>query len=157
MMNEIFSLAPADLQMLETINELRSCNELTERFGLRLSEAQIQRLAGRRFESLDETGRVEFGQGILKALVHEFADSPYIMQENYEDTLCALQDAFYFFKNESMDMISDDELLRFMKQYFDTVCEGSLEYLYGTSLEELCRNTRCGMPPNRSDVFGYPY
>ncbi len=68
-------------------------------------------------------------------LVTEFCDSPYIIQANYEDTILELQDSFYYFKNESMDRISDDELIAFMKRYFDGICQGSLEYLSGTSLE----------------------
>ncbi|SMC85763.1 DUF6323 family protein [Papillibacter cinnamivorans] len=128
---------------LET-EELRSCNALTLRYGLSLSDAQIRNLVQRRFSALRDTGRVEFGSGILKKLAVEFCDSPYISQENYEDTLLELQDSFYYFKNESQDQIPDDELISFMKRCFDGVCQGSLDYLSGTTLEDLCRNTRYG-------------
>ena len=33
------------------------------------------------------------------------------MQENYADTLMRLQDIFYLYKNESLDELTDDELL----------------------------------------------
>lgn len=143
-MKDMFSLSPIHMQKLQTAAELRECNDLTLKFGLCLSEQQIQSLVEKRFEALKETGRIELGQGILKKLIYEFCDSPYITQENYEDTIWELQETFYYFKNDSMDLISDDELISFMKDHFDTVCQGSLEYLSGTSLEELCRSTRYG-------------
>jgi len=143
-MEDMFSLTSVSMQKIQTAKELRECNDFTLRFGLSLSEHQINNLVEKRFEALKDTGRIEFGKGILKKLIYEFCDSPYITQENYEDTILELLDSFYYFKNESMDLISDDELIVFMKQHFDTTCEGSLEYLNGTTLEELCRNTRYG-------------
>ena len=81
----------------------------------------------------------------IKKLIEAFCDSPYIMQSNYEETLEELQDIFYFFKEEAMEQISDDELIEFMTRDFDGKCQGSIEYLSGTSLEELCRGTRYGL------------
>lgn len=144
-MEDMSSLSPVNLSKLQTAEELKACNEFTARYGLTLSEQQIQSLVNRRFEALKDTNRIEFGQGILKKLISEFCDSVYITQENYEDTILELQDNFYFFKNESMDLISDDELIKYMKLYFDSICQGSLDYLSGTSLEELCRKVRNGL------------
>lgn len=156
-MENRFSLMPVDMQKLQTKAELRECNDLTMKYGLFLSEQQIQDLTERRFAALKDTGRIEFGQGILKKLVEEFCDSPYIMQANYEDTILELQDSFYYFKNESMDRIPDDELIAFMKRHFDGICQGSLDYLSGTSLEELCRNTRYGYEIDDTDIYGRPF
>lgn len=156
-MEHNFALDLINAQKIEAINELRDCNELTIRYGLHLSEHQIKELVEKRFAALEENGRIEFGQGILKKLVAEFCDSPYIYQEIYEDTLLELQECFYYFKNESMDLISDDELISFMKRHFDGVCQGSLEYLSGTSLEELCRNTRYGYEIDDTDRYGHSF
>ena len=137
------------LSFLETgkaliAGELRSTNALAGQYGLSLSERQIQTIAERRVEALEATGRIEFGRGIVKALVEAFCDSPFIDQENYEETILELLDSFYYFKNESEDRIPDDELIALMRQKFNTVCQGSVEYLSGTTLEDLCRNTRFG-------------
>ncbi|HOE57330.1 MAG TPA: DUF6323 family protein [Bacillota bacterium] len=156
-MKDRFSLTLIDMQKIQTADELRNCNELTLRYGLSLTEQQIHNIVEKRFEALRDTGRMEFDRGILKKLIYEFCDSPYISQDNYEDTILELQDSFYYFKNESMELISDDELISFMKQHFDTVCQGSLEYLSGTSLEELCRNTRYGYRVDDKDVYGRPF
>ena len=124
--------------------QLRAANEVTAAYGLTLSEAEIAELAERRFEALRSTGRVEFGDGVLPQIAKTFCDSPYLNRHDFADTLFQLQDCFYYFKNESADRIPDDDLIDLMKKYFDGVCEGSLEYLAGTSLEELCRAMRTG-------------
>ena len=46
------------------------------------------------------------------------------------------------YKNESMDEISDDELLEYMRDCFDGECEGSLEYLEDTVMEAFARDVR---------------
>lgn len=152
-MKENISLALQDIQKKQTLIDLKSCNELTIKYGLTLTDEDIDELIKNRFKSLKDNGRIEFSKGILKKLVEAFCDSPYIMQDNYKDTIIELQECFYFFKNEAMDQISDDELIEFMKKYFDEQCQGSLEYLSGTNLEELCRNTRYGFKDYDMDFF----
>ena len=92
-------------------------------------------LSGRPDESNLETG-------LLPMLILAFCDSPYIRQDNYEDTVVALLDVFYTVKNESMDLLSDDELIDFMKAQFDGECQGSMESLCDATLEGLCRRER---------------
>ena len=68
-----------------------------------------------------EQQRVEFGESILPKLIDTFYDAPYISQSSYPDTCIRLQEIFYLYKNETMDEMTDDELLEFMKEQFDTV------------------------------------
>lgn len=156
-MNKDIAIAFQDIQKKQAIIELKACNEITIKYGVVLSDQDINELVQSRFKSLEDTGRIEFSEGILKKIVEVFCDSPYIMQQNYKDTLMELQESFYFFKNESMDQISDDELIEFMKRHFDGKCQGSLEYLSGTTLEELCRNTRYGYQVNDTDIYGHEF
>lgn len=148
-MSENFALTIQNMKKKQLAMEIKKCNEVTMKYGVTLSDIQIENLINKRFESLKSTGRVEFGDGILKELIEAFCDSPYIIQENYEETLEELQDIFYFFKGEAMDQIADDELIEFMKEYFNGECQGSIEYLSGTNLEELCRDTRYGLNRER--------
>ena len=138
------SLALMALQKNQAIAELQDCNYVTSRYGLTLTQTQINNLVEQRFEVLKSTGRIEFGQGILKKLAEAFCDSVYITQENYEEILASLQELFYYFKNESLDELSDDELIDYMRRAFDGPCQGSIDYLGETALEELCRGTRFG-------------
>ncbi|WP_411167794.1 DUF6323 family protein [Clostridium sp. MB05] len=156
-MNKNISLALQDIQKKQAIIELKSCNEITSKYGLTLSNEDINELVENRFKSLKDTGRIEFSEGVLKKLVEAFCDSPYIMQQNYKDTLMEIQESFYFFKSEAMDQIPDDELIEFMKRHFDGKCQGSVEYLSGTSLEELCRNTRYGYEVDDTDIYGHEF
>lgn len=121
---------------------LRKTNEYTNQFGLCLTEDDIQELMVRRRECLAEQQRVEFGKGILDQLIYAFCDSNYLDQENYAETIARLQDIFYLYKNESMDECTDEELISMMRAAFDGECQGSLEYLEGTYLEEFARNIR---------------
>lgn len=114
------------------IANIKKCNEYTSQYGLALSDNQISNLLERRKETLKEAGRIEFREGIIDKLIKEFCDSPYINQENYATTLYELVEIFYEYKNETMDLISDDELIGFMKKSFDGICQGDLEYLSGT-------------------------
>ncbi|SHH78149.1 hypothetical protein SAMN02745823_00998 [Sporobacter termitidis DSM 10068] len=143
-MDDDFEKALIKSSRLGAAEELRQTNALTGRYGLSLSDKQIADIVEKRFEAIEATGRVEFGHGIMRMLIGEFCDSPFIYQENYEETILELVDSFYYFKNESEDRIPDDELIKIMRRHFDTICQGSLEYLSGTTLEDLCRNTRYG-------------
>lgn len=117
-------------------------NQKTEKFGLALTEEEARQLVLICREKLKEQQRVEFGEGILPKLIWTFCDSPYIDQNTYIKTISRLQEIFYFYKNESMDEFTDDELLEYMKKAFDGECNGSLEYLEETVLEDFARNIR---------------
>ncbi|MGN0152483.1 MAG: DUF6323 family protein [Wujia sp.] len=124
------------------IQKIVSTNQFTERFGLTLSEDEAQLLVTERKNSLREQGRVEFGGGILEKLIFQFCDSPYIRQDNYVETIERLQDIFYLYKNESLDELSDDELLEYMQAEFNGACAGDLDLLEDTALEDFARRIR---------------
>lgn len=126
------------------ITNIKKCNEYTSKYGLVLSENQISNLLERRKETLRETGRIELRVGIIDKLIKEFCDSPYINQENYAETLYELIEIFYEYKNETMDLITDDELIEFMKKAFDGICQGDLEYLSGTVMYRMRENLLSG-------------
>lgn len=124
------------------IEKIQVCNEYTQKFGLTLSKEDALVLVNDRKESLKEQQRVEFGDSILPKIIFTFCDSQYIYQENYVDSIGKLQEIFYLFKNESLDEVTDDELLDYMKEAFENRCQGSLEYLEDTILERFARNIR---------------
>lgn len=123
---------------------LAVCNERTERFGLVLSETDKQELMLCRNRSLKKHRRVEFGGSILDKLIYAFCDSQYVSQDNYLKTLEKLQDMFYEFKNEMQDKMNDEELLHFMREQYEEVCFGDLDYLEGTCLPRMAAAVRGG-------------
>lgn len=135
------------MQILSGQNQLAkviATNQVTEKFGLVLSEEDAKLLVNEKSESLKEQKRIEYGESILPKIIYEFCDSDYISQRNYVEMIGRLQDIFFLYKNEMMDEISDDELLHFMKEQFETVCYGDLEYLESTCLDVFAQAIRAG-------------
>ena len=124
------------------VDLLKKTNAYADPYGLCLTDADIQELIVRRRECLTEQQRVEFGNGILDKIIFAFCDSAYIYQDNYAETIAELQRIFYLYKNESLDEWTDDELIRIMRDAFDRECQGSLEYLEETLLDQFARNIR---------------
>jgi len=121
---------------------LRETNGFTAEFGLSLSEEDMHMLVEQRRNTLAATQRVEFGPGVLDKLILAFCDSSYIWQSNYVETISALQEIFYHFKNECVDWVSDEELISIMKDAFENECFGSISYLEETVLYRLSRKKR---------------
>lgn len=116
-----------------------ACNAVTAAYALTLTEAQATALVETSERTLCETGRIELGPGILGKLILAFCDSPYIGQAQYEETLHALIELFYAFKNETADCLGDDDLIERMKRAFNGECFGSLALLSEQALPALVR------------------
>ena len=119
-------------------------NQYTQKYGLVLSQEDTELILEGRKNALQEQRRVEFGESILPRIIFEFCDSAYVRQDNYTQTLLRLQEIFFLYKNEMEDEITDDELLHFMKEQFETICYGDLEYLEGTCLTGFAEAIRAG-------------
>ena len=119
-------------------------NQYTEQFGLTLTMEDLKVLMEERRTVLKQEQRIEFGESILPEIIKKFCDSAYLTQDNYCDTLIRLQEIFFLFKNEMEDEITDEELLGFMREQFETVCFGDLDYLGGTCLEIFAQAVRAG-------------
>ena len=124
--------------------QLLLTNQYTEKYGLVLTQEDTELILEGRKNALQEQRRVEFGESILPRIIFEFCDSAYVRQDNYTQTLLRLQEIFFLYKNEMEDEITDDELLHFMKEQFETICYGDLEYLEGTCLTGFAEAIRAG-------------
>ena len=70
---------------------------------------------------------------------------------NYEKTLHELIEIFYYYKNETLDLMNDEDLIKYMKKAFNGVCKGSLELLSGRELYNLAYNIHCGYSIDHTD------
>ena len=104
-----------------------------------MTEDEAKELVITRETALRDNARVEFGIGAVKLIIEEFADSPYIDQANYAQTLNELTDLFYYIKSETDDKISDRELVDKLKYLYENTCGGSLELLMSRDTEQLIR------------------
>jgi len=130
------------LQLAAATRQLESCNEVISRYGLSLSAADAQAIAVGRAEALATTDRVEFGGGSHRGPVPAFAGSPHVSQVTFADTIIELQELFYEFKNESLEQLADDEVIKKMRALFDEYADGDMELLEEALFEGLVRVIR---------------
>lgn len=135
------------------MRDILRCNEETEAYGLVLTREQALELVETRSTALKDTGRVEFGEGVIGKLIRAFCDSPYMAPRNYAATLHSLVELFYAYKNETLDRLSDDELIGYLRGWFDMPCQGSIELLAGTVLDWFAREVRRGRRPDKGDLM----
>ncbi|MGM9968576.1 MAG: DUF6323 family protein [Rummeliibacillus sp.] len=131
----------------QAVQEIFQCNDFTTKYGLSLTEQQAMELVKTRNQVLSSNGRVEFSGGIIHKIIQEFCDSPYITKDNYVSTIQELIEIFYYYKNETEDLVSDDDLIYFMGNAFNQKCQGSLELLSGRELDKIATNLRYGKNP----------
>lgn len=79
-----------------------------------LSPRQAVMLAQHQAVALLDTGRIDFGGGVLKKLADAFCGSPYIQPADWAGTLAELTTIFYALKNETRDLVGDDALIAAM-------------------------------------------
>lgn len=143
------------LQQQNQLEKVMRTNQKTERFHLSLTEQDAKVILEERKNSLSEQKRIEFGEDIATKIIYEFCDSDYIDQSNYVETIVRLQEIFYQYKNEMQDEITDDELLHLMKEQFETICFGDLDYLESTCLANFAQAIRAGYDGYKSsDGYG---
>lgn len=126
------------------VGKVVETNRATAQYGLALTEEEAKLIVRERTDTLREQKRVEFGDSVTPKIIYEFCDSDFIDQNNYVETIVRLQEIFYLYKNEMQDEITDDELLHLMKEQFEQLCFGDLDYLEGTCLAQFSQAVRAG-------------
>lgn len=144
-MKNSIDLFKNNLLKKQVFNEILQCNEFTSEYGLKLSEEGVKEIINTRNIALQKSGRIEFNGQIINKIITAFCDSPYISQYNYSDTINELVEIFYNYKNETLDYISDDELIEIMQNKFNNYCQGSLELLEGKVLYKIADNIKNGV------------
>ena len=119
-------------------------NKTTEKYGLSLTREEAGIILKEQERILKEQRRIDLNDGAAEKIILEFCDSDFINQENYAETVIRLEEIFYLYKNEMQDELTDDELLHLMREQFDELCFGDLDYLEGTCLEKFAEAVRAG-------------
>lgn len=139
-MNELTLFGAMNARESETA--LLRQNERTERFGLTLTHEACARLTMRRAEALRETGRIEWGEGVLPPLALALCDSPYASQASWESTLGELMELFYHFKGACGERLGDDTLVCALAALFNGFaggCAARIATLDGAALMRFVR------------------
>ncbi|MEE0434819.1 MAG: DUF6323 family protein [Peptococcaceae bacterium] len=130
--------APAQVESLLALNaEINA-------FGLTLTANDVRQILLARSQVLQDAERVEFGDVVVTKLIRTFADSDFIDQRHFVATIIRLLEIFYHYKNETRDELNDEELLGLMREQFDALCFGDLDYLEGTCLANFSEAVRAG-------------
>lgn len=123
------------------MGELAAAARTAERYGLVLSGADMAQIARQRTAALTETGRVELGESAVSKLVSAFCDAPYLLQEEFAETIGRLTEAFYEYKNEDRGRMTDDELIACLRACSDAY-EGALDAVLTLSVDDLHKKRR---------------
>lgn len=122
------------------ILEIIELNKITDEYNLVLSKKQIVDLINNKNNTLKEIGRIEFNNEIIKKIIYNFYDSPYIDKEEYLNILKELINIFYIYRDNFDFILSDDQIIKYMRIKFNNYCNGSLDLLLYNELEYLKNN-----------------
>lgn len=125
--NNMILLQKLSLTKQQSIDDILLCNEKTKSYGLTLTRKQILSLVENQQNVLKQTKRIEFNGNVVQLLINALYDSPFVIQDNYEEILHSFMELFYELKNETWDIIDDQKLIDFMKKSFQETCQGSLD------------------------------
>lgn len=134
------------------MREILNCNDFSKEYGLILSKEQVLDIINTKNNSLKDNGRVEFDKSVISLIIKEFCSSNYIEAVKYVETINELIELFYYYKSETFDILTDDELIEYMKDEFNGKCQGSIDLLY-KKLDKIADNLHNGLPAYYNDDF----
>lgn len=135
-----FDSAESLLFQKSEVLELLSLNSRLERHGLQLTEETAEEIIKSRSQILKNQGRVELDTKITQAIIKMLSDSSYITQDNFVSSVNDVYETFHFIKNETSDLVTDEDILDAVMTSFDRVCHGSTELLMGKGAKQIIDN-----------------
>ena len=112
--NQLSNSDPVSLK-----NALVSLNSDLDSYGLYITDRQIKRISDARSRALRDSGRVELGSGIVPVIAKEFSSCVFVNEKNFADVIEKLTYIFFAVKTASCDRISDKNLIRLMKDFYE--------------------------------------
>lgn len=135
-MKEIFENNLLVINDNKCLKDILLLNEVTSKKGLVLEEKQILELINYKNDILKEKGRIEIIP-ILDKIIYEFYNLPYVDEENYLLIIEQLTETFYLYQEEFDNKLTDEEIIRYLKENFNNNCAGSVTLLENDAMEEL--------------------
>ena len=131
----------SSLDFLDEINQ-----ELASQGCAQLTQAEQDMLASSRLDALEETQRIEFGDGPALVFAEALASSPLISRGDLADAVAALETAFYQVKDDTLDACPDTEAAEGLIAALDE-CDGDVERACSLAAERLRRRWFVGEGP----------
>lgn len=103
-------------------NDLLKLNENSFEYGLKLSNEDVEIIVEWREISLKHMGRIDLGIDVTKKIVEFIYKSQYTNREDYLEAVVDIQDIFYYLKNETLELISDDDAIELISNVYERFC-----------------------------------
>ena len=116
-------------------NEISALNAVIAQRGLFLTQNDVREIVRVRTRALTDNCRFEVGIGSIEKITESLLPSPFVNRSNFAETLCTFLSIFYYIKTASFDSISDEDVIRILKDTYENVCYGSLGEMRGKEVE----------------------
>ncbi|XAM50939.1 hypothetical protein TVTCOM_10480 [Terrisporobacter vanillatitrophus] len=100
-------------------NEILKINEESSAYGLILTPEDVEEIIKSRGHSLKTYGRIDLNMDVTKKLINKIYTSQYTDKDDYVEIINDLQDIFYYLKNETLDEISDYEIIDIIVEFYE--------------------------------------
>jgi len=116
-------------------NDIAALNAVIAEKGLYLPQNDVREIVRVRMRALVENCRFEIGIASIEKIVNSIYTSPFVNRSNFTETLCTFIRLFYYIKTASYDSISDEDVIRVLKDMYENVCYGSLKEMKGKEVD----------------------
>ena len=124
-------------------NEILDLNEKSQIYGLTLNKEDVKEIINSRDNTLKNYGRIELDIGITKMIIENLYKSQYTDKDDYVYAINDLHEVFYYLKNETLDQISDIEVIEIIDDIYNN-CSGRIDIVQ-EKCEEFAKNYRWGI------------
>ena len=124
-------------------NEILNLNEKSQMYGLSLNKEDVKEIINSRDNTLKSYGRIELDISITKMIIENLYKSQYTDKDDYVYAINDLHEVFYYLKNETLDQISDIEVVEIIDDIYNN-CSGRIDIVQ-EKCEEFAKNYRWGI------------
>ena len=114
----ILSSLNSNLEVIQE-QELLDLNENSSAYGLTLNKEDIKEIINSRNNTLKSYGRIELDINVTKIIIENLYKSQYTDRDDYVELINDLQEVFYYLKNETLDQISDIEIIEIIDEFYN--------------------------------------
>ena len=100
-------------------NQILEINDKSVDYGLVLSPKDVEEVIKSRKDSLKTYGRIDLNMDITEKIMEILYTSQYTDKDDYLELINDSQDIFYYLKNETLDEISDNEILEKISEFYE--------------------------------------
>ncbi|MBN9647161.1 hypothetical protein J0L31_09200 [Terrisporobacter glycolicus] len=108
-----------DKSIIVAKNDLLKINDESSAYGLILTPQDVEEIIKSRGYSLKNYGRIDLNMDVTKKLINKIYTSQYTDKDDYVEIINDLQDIFYYLKNETLDEISDNEIIDIIVEFYE--------------------------------------